>query len=90
MSVLETHDCWNCQKPTVVARITPCNQSDKLTGMWLSRMSNDFGEKTIGVLCKECAFTLCDAEKVMLGFGGGRLGNLANWDAILEEVETKP
>ena len=85
---LQTESCYKCGKQTVVPTVSPCRESDKLTGMWLSRMDEDFNEKTIGVLCKDCAFKLCDEGKVSLGFSGGLLGNLANWDAIL--VGDKP
>ena len=86
MAVLETHTCENCGKPTVVARISPCDEPDKLTGMWLQRFdweTQDF--PVIGVLCRECVFKLCDEGKVSLGFSGGYLNNLANWEAILEK-----
>jgi len=73
--------CHNCGKQTIVPTVSPCRESDKLTGMWLSQMDEDFGEEKIGVLCADCAFKLCDEGKVSLGFSGGRLGNLENWDA---------
>jgi len=82
-AILETRNCENCGKETVVARISPCSEPSKLTGMWLIRMDEFFNEKTVGVLCKDCAFKMCDDGKVSLGFGGGLLGNLDNWEAVL-------
>ena len=80
----EQHACWKCGKQTVVARVSPCREREKLTGMWLHSMDEDFIEHVIGVLCMDCAFKLCDEGKIMLGFSGGRLGNLDNWGATLE------
>ena len=89
MSCLETQKCWKCAKETVVPRVSPCSENDKLTGMWLITIGNDYGGKNIGVLCKECAFKLCDENKVMLGFCGGLIGNLDNWEAVLLQKESK-
>ena len=83
MAVLEKHRCLNCKKETVVARVSPCDEPEKLTGMWLSEMDDFYTEKTVGVLCADCAFKLCDEGKVTLGFSGGLLGNLDNWSALL-------
>ena len=58
-------------------------RTKKLTGMWLKRMGEDYGQETVGVLCRDCAFKMCDDGKVSLGFGGGLLGNLDNWEAVL-------
>jgi len=80
--MLEEHSCENCKKTTVVARISPCRESEKLTGMWLTYMDEDFRMHTVGVLCKDCAFKLCDEGKISLGFSGGYLSNLDNWEAI--------
>lgn len=85
-AVLETHPCENCGKQTVVARISPCSEPDRLTGMWLRRMDEDSGIHSVGVLCVDCAFKLCDENKVALGFSGGKLGNLDLWEACVEVV----
>ena len=82
-SGFRTRNCKNCGKETVVARVSPCSEPGKLTGMWLYRMSEDFGQETVGVLCKDCAFKMCVDGKVSLGFCGGRGGNLDNWEALL-------
>jgi len=56
--------------------------------MWLISFTNDFGEKTIGVVCKDCAFSEEHKNELSLGFSGGRGGNLDNWEAILREGES--
>lgn len=83
MSDLETVNCWNCGKKIVLPRVSPCRNSKQITGIWLSSMNEELEEKTIGGLCVDCAFKLCDDGKVSLGFSGGRLGDLEKWDAIL-------
>jgi len=77
---LEEHKCYFCGKKTIVPRISPCDNPEKLTGMWLIRMDDDFNEKTIGVVCKECAFS---REDLTLGFCGGEITNLDLWEASL-------
>lgn len=79
---LENHKCYFCKKEVTVARISPCRTPEKLTGIWLRYMDEDYNEKTVGVVCKECAFS--KDHKLNLGFSGGRLGNLDNWEAYLE------
>ena len=81
--MLEQHRCQNCKKNTIVSRISPCPKDEipKLTGMWFTYMDEDFRVHNMGVLCKDCAFRLCDEGKISLGFSGGLIGNLDNWEA---------
>lgn len=83
MSRIETTVCHECEKQIVIPTVSPCGESDKLTGIWLSTMDENDNFESIGALCVECAFRLCDEGKISLGFAGGRLGNLENWEAIL-------
>jgi hypothetical protein len=53
-------------------------------------MNEDYEEKTVGVLCFECAFfDSWDGEEydLTLGFCGGRSDNLELWDALLRRSE---
>jgi hypothetical protein len=42
-------------------------------------MDQDFNNHVIGVVCKDCMFD--DKNKLMLGFCGGKLGAMDNWEA---------
>ena len=86
-SDLEVQKCWNCHKEVVVAKVSPCRNNDKLTGIWLTRYDEESQSfPNVGVLCRECAFS----GKFDLGFSGGRLKNLENWEAILNIKEASP
>ena len=78
----ETKPCYFCKKQTTVARVSPASEEIRktLTGCYLfSKMDQDFNNHVIGVVCKDCMFD--DKNKLMLGFCGGKLGAMDNWEA---------
>jgi hypothetical protein len=52
-------------------------------------MDEDYREHTVGVLCFECAFETEIGEEIFedctvsLGFCGGKIQDLDNWDAMI-------
>ena len=77
--------CSNCKKLILVAAISPNDNHDFLTGIWLRSMDQDFNYHNRGYLCEQCAFDLCDKGIVSLGFCGGVIGDLDNCEAMLEK-----
>jgi len=80
--------CWRCRKLVLVPNPTPCEEETRLllNGIWLSTMNRDCEEKTVGVLCFECAFIdSWNGEEwdLTMGFCGGQIGHLDNWDALI-------
>jgi len=78
---LETHGCIECDKPTKVPMIQPYEGEEKPTGMTVDYMDEDQDTHILGVLCKECAFKLCDEGIVSIGYAGFP----HSWDACVSD-----
>jgi len=87
----ERKRCTRCHKLVLVPRLVPCENRLFLNGIWVSAMDEDYQEHTIGVLCFECAFETemgqelepFEQYEVTLGFSGGKISDLDNWDAMI-------
>jgi len=85
----ERKRCKRCHKLVLVPRVTPCENRFFLNGIWVSSMHEDCREHIVGALCFECAFETEMGEKIFegcevtLGFCGGRIQDLDNWDALI-------
>lgn len=93
-SATERHKCSNCGKLVLVARVFPNRDAWLLSGIWLTSMDEDFRVHNVGWLCENCAFDLCHKGIVHLGFCGGNINDLDNWEAMKDkllpsEVEAK-
>ena len=78
---LETHGCIECGKPTTVPMVLPYNGEEDPTGMTIHYMDEDFGEHLIGVICKNCASTLCHEGAISIGYAGFP----HSWDAYVSD-----
>ena len=70
---LESQNCSECNKDIKVNRIEPIETVEEMyqvTGMYLSRMNDDYDTENIGFLCDVCATILCDRGEISLGVSG--------------------
>lgn len=88
MANLVDKRCQSCGKTVKVSMYAP-NDDKEISGIHLYSMDEYFTEHHLGVLCKECAFSLCDMGELTLGFAGGRLNDMSLWDAVLEPQSNK-
>jgi len=85
----ERKRCKRCCKIVLVPRVTPCENRFFLNGIWLFSMDEAQREHTVGVLCFECGFeiemgkVILEGCSISLGFCGGMIQDLDNWDAMI-------
>ncbi len=80
--------CQSCGGWVKISPFSP-NSDPQINGVHLYVMDEDFEDHHLGVLCKDCAFTLCDMGEIHLGFGGGNISDLSLWDAHLETLDSR-
>lgn len=79
---LQKEHCQSCGCEVKVTSVSP-NNNPQITGIWLRSMDSDFNHHNLGHLCKECASILCDLGEISLGFSGGYVDELDNWEALI-------
>lgn len=81
--------CKRCHKLVLVPKVSPCQDSFFLNGIWVSSMEPDGRTHHFGFLCFECAFEtefeepMFEGLEFSMGFCGGEIQDLDNWDAIV-------
>ena len=81
MSKLEEHQCMECDKLVKVPMTLPYDGEEKPTGISIDYIDDYQNTHLLGILCVECAFSLCDKGIICLGYAGFP----HSWDGYLSE-----
>ena len=82
---LQINACIECDKEVKWPRILPYEGEEKPNGMIIDCYDENGNEHLLGVLCKECAFKLCDEGILGIGYAGFPW----SWSAVLTKNDHK-
>ena len=81
---LQVNACIECDKEVKWPRVLPYEGEEKPNGMTIDYYDEYQTSHLIGVLCKECAFDLCDKGIIAIGYAGFPY----SWNAVVMIINT--